>query len=130
MNKASLLLGIAPQGMSFDSMGRLQQGEDGSLTNPRASRNWAGECNRCFGRGCVEDGDPEAGGNQVPCPNCSGKAVSHTFQRVLTGQGNMRGVTATCSCGWRGIERFAYEDTQLLDVMRDEARHTAAEKHA
>lgn len=41
------------------------------------------ECKACFGQGWAEEGDPETGGNMVPCDNCLPEFVDvRELQRI------------------------------------------------
>jgi hypothetical protein len=49
--------------------------------------------------------------------------MSHELKRECGGEGPMGWIRPTCSCGWRGIEYYAYNDYQHTEVGDQEQKH-------
>jgi hypothetical protein len=49
--------------------------------------------------------------------------MEHVLTNEMGGYGNMGWVKAVCSCGWKGTERYAYDDRQYTDVGADREYH-------
>lgn len=58
------------------------------------------------------------------------KPERHELSREVTGSGNMEAMTPVCSCGWRGRPEHASNDTQLVDVTKQEQRHLRERRFA
>lgn len=56
--------------------------------------------------------------------------MDHVLSEDVDGAGNTEGITPVCSCGWRGLAAYAYNDDQLTDVRRQGERHLKAARQA
>lgn len=49
--------------------------------------------------------------------------MNHQLKREYGGEGMSGFIRPTCSCGWRGVEEYAFEDYQHTTVAERENNH-------
>ena len=52
-----------------------------------------------------------------------GKNMKHELKRERAGKAEMGSITPTCSCGWRGLTEYAYNDYCYTNVREQEDNH-------
>lgn len=55
---------------------------------------------------------------------------THKVSREYGGSGPMGWIRPICSCGWRGIQHYAYNDYQHTNAHEEADRHLAAAARA
>lgn len=51
------------------------------------------------------------------------KNKDHNIEVINEGSGNMSSLQAVCSCGWKSIKNYSYNDNQMRNLRREKENH-------